>query len=308
MDRTRGIGGSDVGAILGVNRWKTGWDVWQDKMGRGEDVPDNAAMEWGRRLEAPIADAFADATSAVLDLHEPPYHENPKFPWLGGHADRLFRMGGVEGVLEIKTAGAHLASQWGESTAVFGSPVEAAEAIPESYVVQLAYYMAVYEFSIGAMAVLIGGRDFRYYIVHRDLTFENDLLGRLDRWWKAHVVTGLPPNPRTSEEADQQFPTVDPDAEAVQPDDKVLEALGRLRDVKQGIAELTATKKALEATVKAALGRAPAMADHDGRVAVSWRERTSTRLDQKLLREMYPQAAVDCTVENRYRVLLVPSR
>ena len=308
MDRTRGIGGSDVGAILGVNRWKTGWDVWQDKMGRGEDVPDNPAMEWGRRLEDPVADAFGDATGALVDLHAPDYHSSDRYTWLGGHADRLFVMDGVEGVLEVKTAGAHLASEWGPSTAEFSSPVEAVESIPESYVCQLAYYMAAFERAIGAIAVLIGGRDFRYYIVHRDHEFEEDLLGRLDHWWSAHVVTGLPPEARTSEEADQQFPDVDPDSEAIQPDDEVLETLGRLRDVKQRIKDLTTTKKELEAKVKTALGPAPAMADHDGRVAVSWKERTSSRLDQRLLKELHPQAAADCTVTNSFRVLRVPNR
>ena len=306
MDRTRGIGGSDVGAILGANRWKTGHDVWLDKVGRGEDIPDNAAMEWGRRLEAPVAEAFAQAVDAILQ--ETGYHSNPRFPWLGGHVDRLFSMEGVEGVLEVKTAGAHLAGDWGPSGSEFDTPAEACEAIPESYVFQLAYYLAVHERPIGAVAVLIGGRDFRYYFVRRDLEFEADLLARLDRWWKAHVVQQTPPTARTSAEADQQFPDVDPEADAIPPDEEVLETLGRLRAVKAQIAALTTDKREMEARIKTALGAAPAMADHDGRVAVSWKERTTSRLDQKLLRELHPTAAADCTVTNQFRVLRVPNR
>ena len=35
--RRRGIGGSDVAAVLGLNPWKTPLDVWNDKLGLSED-------------------------------------------------------------------------------------------------------------------------------------------------------------------------------------------------------------------------------------------------------------------------------
>ena len=33
-ERRSGIGGSDVAAILGLSRWKTAYQVWQEKTGR----------------------------------------------------------------------------------------------------------------------------------------------------------------------------------------------------------------------------------------------------------------------------------
>ena len=304
MDRTRGIGGSDVGAILGVNRWKSGYDVWQDKMGVSEDVPDNAAMEWGRRLEEPVAQAFAQAVGAD-SLEEPAYYANPKYSWLGGHADRLYTLNGARGVLEVKTAGSHVASSWGESGATFESPTQAWTHVPESYLCQLAYYQAVFERPVGGVAVLIGGRDFRYYLIQRDRAFEDDLLSRLDHWWTTYVLGQTPPPIQSSEEADQQFPDVDDDADTLKPDDDVLADIDRLRAVKERLAELTAEKKGLEGRIKGGLGEAPAMQDHQGKIAVSWRARTARRLDQKLLRERHPDAASDCTVETTYRVLRV---
>ena len=49
--RRHGIGGSDAGAILGKNKWKSPLDVYQDKKGSSVEIPDNEAMYWGRNLE-----------------------------------------------------------------------------------------------------------------------------------------------------------------------------------------------------------------------------------------------------------------
>ena len=47
LDRRRaGIGGSDVAALLGLSRWKTPLDVFLDKTGRSEPIPDNEPMLW----------------------------------------------------------------------------------------------------------------------------------------------------------------------------------------------------------------------------------------------------------------------
>ena len=32
MDRTRGIGGSDIAAIMGISPWNTAYGVYQDKI------------------------------------------------------------------------------------------------------------------------------------------------------------------------------------------------------------------------------------------------------------------------------------
>jgi len=45
-NRRKGIGGSDVAAIAGLNPWKTPLQVWKEKV-LGDTVEENAAMRWG---------------------------------------------------------------------------------------------------------------------------------------------------------------------------------------------------------------------------------------------------------------------
>ena len=60
--RKNGIGGSDVGAIMGLNPWKSPVEVWLEKTGHSEppDLSGKESVEWGNRLEAVVAEKFAD--------------------------------------------------------------------------------------------------------------------------------------------------------------------------------------------------------------------------------------------------------
>lgn len=46
-NRQTGIGGSDVAAILGLSKWKTPLDVYNDKIAENPVEESNASIEWG---------------------------------------------------------------------------------------------------------------------------------------------------------------------------------------------------------------------------------------------------------------------
>ena len=56
--RRRGIGGSDIGAICGKNKYKTAIEVFQDKT-VGSSFTGNDITEFGHIMEPHIADMFA---------------------------------------------------------------------------------------------------------------------------------------------------------------------------------------------------------------------------------------------------------
>ena len=62
--RQAGIGGSDVAPILGISKWRTPLDVYNDKTSDIFEEEDNSSMIWGRRLEPVIRQAYADETGA----------------------------------------------------------------------------------------------------------------------------------------------------------------------------------------------------------------------------------------------------
>ena len=56
--RELGIGSSDVGTILGVNKYDTPYMLWRRKVGIDPPVEQNDAMLWGHLLEDAIARYF----------------------------------------------------------------------------------------------------------------------------------------------------------------------------------------------------------------------------------------------------------
>lgn len=60
--RSRGIGGSDVSAILGLNRWSSPLQVWMEKTGRSQEKRKTWPMMRGNALEGPLLDWFSEQT------------------------------------------------------------------------------------------------------------------------------------------------------------------------------------------------------------------------------------------------------
>lgn len=189
--RRVGIGGTDAAAILGLSPWATPLDVWLRKRGLAKDQPQSEAMYWGAALEPVVADRFAKDTGKTLWTPEQVYH-HPQHDFLIGMPDRL--VVGENVGLEIKTANAFSASKWGDP---------GTDAVPVQYLVQCAHYMAVLGFPTWYLAVLIGGSDYRVYVIRRDLQVENDIIARLCEWWQRHMIGGEQPEIPGGKSADE---------------------------------------------------------------------------------------------------------
>ena len=59
-ERREGIGGTDVGAIMGANPYRSPIACWKDKLGQMPPVELNHAMEWGSLLEDVIGKKYCD--------------------------------------------------------------------------------------------------------------------------------------------------------------------------------------------------------------------------------------------------------
>ena len=60
--RKNGIGGSDAGAVCGLNPYRTAIQVYQDKISDEVEEIDNEAMRQGREFEDYVARRFMEAT------------------------------------------------------------------------------------------------------------------------------------------------------------------------------------------------------------------------------------------------------
>lgn len=180
-ERKNGIGGSDVAAILGLNKYKTPLDVYNEKV-HGCEVEENEAMYFGNRLESVIVDEFAKRTQKFVFLTNSTFRHS-KYPFLIAHVDGL--IADDDSILECKNVGAYSISEWGE---------EGTDEIPLYYKCQVAHYCCVLEKPKAFIAVLFGGNQFKIYEYKRDMELERLIISKCQEFWKC-VENKTPPLP-----------------------------------------------------------------------------------------------------------------
>lgn len=186
-DRVKGLGGSDMAAILGIDPWKQAIDVFYDKRPDlaeevgwiAQPVEGDAAM-FGTILEGAIADIYTEKTGQkVQQRHQAQEHK--KHPFLRANIDR--KVVGERRGLEIKHVGFRMANRWGDS---------GTSDVAEYYVPQVMHYLLVMDYPAWDVAALIGGSDFRVYQLERDPEWDEILVESGSKFWEL-VQAGTPP-------------------------------------------------------------------------------------------------------------------
>ena len=109
--RKSGIGGSDAGAICGVNPYSSAMKVFQDKTGEAVEKQDNEAIRIGHDLEDYVARRFMEATGLKVRKSNFMYRSK-EYPFMVADVDRL--VVGEDAGLECKTASAYNADKWAD--------------------------------------------------------------------------------------------------------------------------------------------------------------------------------------------------
>ena len=112
--RRKGIGGSDAAAVLGISPFRTGVDLYYDKLGQSvEDDEQNwVAKEVGTLLEDLVARIFAKKTGLKV-CPMPVMFQHADHPWMLADVDRLVTMpDGRNAILECKTTTPNAIFKW----------------------------------------------------------------------------------------------------------------------------------------------------------------------------------------------------
>lgn len=271
--RKQGIGGSDAGAVCGVNPYRTAMEVYFDKISEEIEEIDNEAMRQGREFEDYVARRFAEATGKkVRRANAMFYHE--KFPFMFADVDRM--VVGENAGLECKTASPYMAEKWKDGQ------------IPMSYYIQCLHYMAVCNTQAWYIAVLIYGREFKYYRIERDEQMIADLIRIEKDFWENHVLKHQMPAPDGSKISDSVIAEYYKQsvAETI-PLTGFNEKLKRRQELLEIIGRMDTEKKQIEQELKLYLGEAEIAENEQYRV--SWKAVESNRLDEKRLKEEHPE-------------------
>ena len=155
-ERRKGIGGSDVAALLGMSPWMTPFQLYLDKLGELPEKPDNAAMRMGRKLEPVVREMYEEESGNDVEVTGSEVFKDDTLPFMQATLDGIVSesievdgsmlAGMSRGVFEAKT-----------SRAGAGFGPSGSQEIPRAYLLQVMHYMIVTGFRWADIAVLIGG-------------------------------------------------------------------------------------------------------------------------------------------------------
>jgi predicted phage-related endonuclease len=175
---------------------------------------------WGNVHEETVAREYAKAKGCkVKKVTNTLYHK--KYPFILCHLDR--KVVGIRKILECKFA-SPFSKEWGES----GSDI-----VPLSYIVQVQQQLAVTEYELADLAVLIGGYDFRIYPINRDEEIINKIITEVKNFWVNHVLADIPPQPTTRRDFSLKYPRNDENFLDASPE--ILELIIKLKEARNRI-------------------------------------------------------------------------
>jgi putative phage-type endonuclease len=306
--RREGIGGSEVGALIGVNEHETAMSIWNKKRRTEPDVElTGAPIEWGHRLEDVVAMKTAEEIGMVsrfggglwADLERPFIRVTP---------DRFAckpRSWKAEAVIECKTAGSD--EHWESGT--IHPKGHGTGSAPLSYQAQLQWQLGILGLPVGYLGCFVLGSERQFFTVevHFDAEWFREMTDEAERFWVTNILGEEIPlhdyrHPITEDLIKELHPAV------VQPSTQLPDLAEEwLEDYQR--AKLAAEAAETEFTAVKNLFRewtGDAGAGYLGEdKLVSYPEVRSSRIDVEALKRDYPEVAEAVTVHSRYRRMTI---
>jgi putative phage-type endonuclease len=295
--RRRGIGSSDLPALVGATDYRTALHVYHDKRGELDDDAGEAAL-WGSLLEDPVAREWQRRNRSVVHRVGLVAHEAQS--WMLATLDRrvvecpLNRATRTACALEVKCRNAFTRQRWRSD-------------VPDDVLAQTTWQLAVTGYDHIHVAVLIGGNDYRQTVVRRDARLEDYVVSMATRFREKHLLPAVPP-PADLSKADAVN-----ELDALLHPDRVGEidiaAIGEVMEY----ARISARKSAADRALKAARARLGELANghryvkFENELAYEFGPVTRSNVDLDRLAEHHPQAYADCVSQATHYQIRIAS-
>ncbi len=268
------IGGSDAGAIIGLNPYASAFSVWAEKTGKLPEFEGNISTRVGTYLEELVAKLFQEETGKKVQRLNFTI-VNHDFPWACANIDR--EIIGEDAILEIKTTtsmGAIKKFRSGE--------------YPEQWYGQMVHYLAVTKAKKAYLAALENNRELRIFELERD---EDEIKALMDAerdFWHDYVATKKTPpvdgHSATSAAIKELFSEEAGDSADLS---GFLDVFQQRKAVNEQIKNLKSELDGLDNRVKVAMGSAAK--GTCGRFSVSWKLQNTSGLDREKIKADYPE-------------------
>jgi putative phage-type endonuclease len=183
--RKQGIGGSDAGTAIGVNPWKTPFQLYLEKIGEviPEDISNKPAVKRGVRLEPEIMKWVAEDLDITI-RKDNATHVSKKYPFLFCHNDGTIV--GKKRLAEIKAPSLHMRDFWGE---------EGTDAIPQYYLAQGVHALAIQPEMEGVDYFAYFDPNILHFRLERKQSLIDAYIAKVKRFW-GYVEHKIPPPPQ----------------------------------------------------------------------------------------------------------------
>jgi putative phage-type endonuclease len=311
--RQEGIGGSEVGALVGVSEYETPFSVWNTKKGEGKDLSDVPAVEWGHRWEDVVGEKTAQEIGLVSRFAGGLWADREK-PFLRVTPDRFAtkpRSWRAVGVIECKTAGDD--DEWESGSITAGG--QGTGQAPLSYQAQIQWQMGILGLPKGWLGCYVSNRARDFYVVEVDFNPEwfNEMAAEAERFHVVNILGDEPPmhdlrHPKTEELLKLLHPkVVKPSVDLPEDTEEWLaDYLKAKDDFEKAKTELDRAKNYFRMmTGDAGAGYLPWPGKKEGLKITSYPEVTSTRVNIEKLWAEFPDVADACTERSSYRRLTI---
>jgi putative phage-type endonuclease len=187
QERRRYLGASEIAAVMGLDKWRTPLDVFQEKTGISQPFAGNKHTERGNRLEAIAAEMFTEITGRKL-MRKTSGLEHPDYPFIRGHIDRIIV--GEQAIAEIKCP----------SIAAYRKYQR--EGLPESMVIQMQIYLGLTGYKSGTWLIFCADAwDLATFEIEFDQAIYDAAVKAAVEFWK-NTANGIAPTPSTEEKGE----------------------------------------------------------------------------------------------------------
>ncbi len=287
------IGGSEAGAIIGMNPYKSAYTLWAEKTGRAVPFAGNITTEVGAYLEDFVAKKFEYETGKKV-RRENFMLVNDKYPWAEANVDRM--VVSEKALLEIKTT-----NSFPNMKKIKGGE------FPDVWYAQMTHYLAVTELERAYLAVLVNCREVCFFTLERDEDEIKSLMNAEEKF-KQYIDSDTEPPVDGSDSTTNTITAMYPDGNDSEVSLVAYENdLRQYLEISQHIRDLEALKKEKINKIKAYMGEAE-KGECEG-YKCSWKTTQRNSFDVKAFMNDYPDIDLSGYYKtSQYRTFRVDER
>lgn len=283
--RSKGIGGSEITSVLGLNPYQTPYALWEVKTGRAGSFDGNKFTKAGNYLEPVVAQMFEDETGMKLYGGGDNHFCHPVHTFCIGTPDRFVALKDGDAVLEIKTT----------------QKAPQKEDIPLNWYFQNLWYQGITGKRKGFIAWLSRGVDFDWIEIDFNEEIFNEIVEQAATFWNVNVLQNVPPPPIRKEDI---LKIVSKVGGTLEVDEEVARWHSQIKENTAKIKELETANEALIEAIQLQMMENETVT-WMGAKLFSWKQQSRTIIDAARLKAEKPELFEQYKKETTSRVFRI---